>query len=241
MVLVYIDEYHFYQPKRSSSLRKGITPPGTPNVKKVVRFADALGLDLASVRHVFDLEQPPCIPNSATNDLLPVCSGSDSFISGDENSTTFTAEQPPTTVYTARFLQPSASSSFMHRVLQDNICLENATIDNNVLSGFIKVKNISFHKQVKIRVTYNSWFSFLDSDASYVSGFCDGVTDRFSFSILIPPNLSEASKIQFAIHFCTDSGEEFWDSNMGQNYVYDITKSHDAPLISNRPAKEIIY
>ena len=54
--------------KRSTSLKSYKTPPGTPK-RKMVRFADALGLDLESVRHILNLEAPPRIPQSATKDL----------------------------------------------------------------------------------------------------------------------------------------------------------------------------
>lgn len=49
--------------RRSSSLKSGKTPPGTPCRKKIVRFADALGLDLAEVRSFLD--EIPNVPKSA--------------------------------------------------------------------------------------------------------------------------------------------------------------------------------
>lgn len=48
---------------RCSSLKTGKTPPGTPGTKKIVRFADALGLDLTAVKTFMD--EIPKIPNSA--------------------------------------------------------------------------------------------------------------------------------------------------------------------------------
>lgn len=55
--------------KRSTLLKMNETPPRTPSHKKVVRFADALGLDLESVRHILNLEAPPKIPGTALKDL----------------------------------------------------------------------------------------------------------------------------------------------------------------------------
>ncbi len=55
--------------KRSTSLKTYKTPPGTPHRKKGVRFADALGLDLESVRHILNIEAPPKIPATALKDL----------------------------------------------------------------------------------------------------------------------------------------------------------------------------
>ncbi|XP_008486315.1 glycogen-binding subunit 76A-like, partial [Diaphorina citri] len=54
--------------RRSSSLRSGKTPPGTPASKKFVRFADVLGLDLADVRTYLD--EIPSVPQSAYEDLV---------------------------------------------------------------------------------------------------------------------------------------------------------------------------
>jgi len=53
--------------RRCSSLKTGKTPPGTPGRKKIVRFADVLGLDLADVKTFLD--EIPTIPKSAFEDL----------------------------------------------------------------------------------------------------------------------------------------------------------------------------
>lgn len=52
---------------RASSVKSCKTPPGSPGRKKVVRFADTLGLDLEDIRHF--MKDPPTIPDSALNDL----------------------------------------------------------------------------------------------------------------------------------------------------------------------------
>ena len=53
--------------RRCSSLKTGKTPPGTPGRKKIVRFADMMGLDLADVRTFMD--EIPKVPTSAYEDL----------------------------------------------------------------------------------------------------------------------------------------------------------------------------
>lgn len=64
------EEYEVERPRvrRCSSLKTGKTPPGTPGRKKIVRFADVLGLDLADVRTFLD--EVPKIPKSAYEDLI---------------------------------------------------------------------------------------------------------------------------------------------------------------------------
>jgi len=57
------EEFVRHRIQRSTSLKSGKTPPGTPGRKKIVRFADALGLDLADVRTFLD--EIPNVPTSA--------------------------------------------------------------------------------------------------------------------------------------------------------------------------------
>ncbi|GIX78480.1 glycogen-binding subunit 76A [Caerostris extrusa] len=54
---------------RSTSLKTGKTPPGTPSRKKIVRFADVLGLDLEAIRHFVKDDDAPIVPQSAFADL----------------------------------------------------------------------------------------------------------------------------------------------------------------------------
>ncbi|CAH8638001.1 unnamed protein product [Heterobilharzia americana] len=193
------------KPKRSSSLKSSRSLSDTP-VQKAVRFADALGLDLTTVRHVFDSEAPPKIPASATLDLQ---------LDSDECIAKIGAKQ-----FGMCFAQPGAASNFIRRVLASNVCLENCHIDMQrcVLTGTIRVKSLGYEKRVHVRITYNNWITFFDTPASYVQGSYDGVTDRFSFSLVFPDTMVPGDRAQFAIRYETHTGEQFWDNNHGQNY-----------------------
>ncbi|XP_064611077.1 glycogen-binding subunit 76A-like [Liolophura sinensis] len=191
--------------RKSRSLKTNKTPPGTPHRKKVVRFADAMGLDLESVRHILNLDSPPKIPASAMKDLQ-VGLGEDRKTQGS--------------VYLAiTFPQPGASYTFVRKVLDQKVCLENAVVTDLTITGFVRVANIGFHKAVRIRYTVNGWESFYDIAASYVQNSCDGPTDRFSFSIVAPANFTVGSKMEFAISYSVND-TQYWDSNGGQNYVF---------------------
>ncbi|TPP57316.1 hypothetical protein FGIG_02240 [Fasciola gigantica] len=193
------------KPKRSSSLKSTRSPPGTPG-QKAVRFADALGLDLATVRHVFDQENPPKIPASATFDLQ---------LDSDECIAKLGAKQ-----FGLCFAQPGAASNFIRRVLNETVCLEDCHVDmpRGVLTGTIRVKSLGFEKHIAVRITYNNWVTFFDNQASYVQGSHDGATDRFSFSVIFPDTMVPGDRAQFAIRYETHTGEQFWDNNHGQNY-----------------------
>lgn len=140
--------------RKSSSLKAKKTPPGTPSRKKMVRFADALGLDLEDVRHVLNAENPPKIPASAMADLKV----------GIESDRKELGKR----FLTPCFQQPGASENFLQRVIAQKVCLENAIITDLTITGVVRVANIGFHKIVRVRYTYSKWSSYHDIMASYV-------------------------------------------------------------------------
>lgn len=202
------DEFNFPRGelRKSTSLKSNKTPPGTPRRKKVVRFADVMGLDLESVIHVLNMDSPPKIPASALADLQ-------SGIEDDRKSV-------GARLLTACFSQPSASDGFMARVCTEKVCLENAVISDLTITGIIRVANIGFHKSVQVRYTTNSWSTYHDVAASYVHSSCDGPTDRFSFSIVTPPDFSVGSRLEFAISY-TCGDVVYWDNNHNVNYLFE--------------------
>ncbi|RUS89406.1 hypothetical protein EGW08_002843 [Elysia chlorotica] len=192
--------------RKSSSLKTNKTPPGTPHRKKAVRFADAMGLDLESVRHVLNSNSPPKIPPSAMADLL-------AGLSEDR-------KEIGSKYLCPCFNQPGASDNFYQRVLGEKVCLENAIITDLTITGFVRVANISFHKSVRVRYSDNAWTTFHDIAASYVQNSCDGPTDRFSFSLVAPAYFVPGHRLEFAVSY-NAGGVEYWDSNGGVNYVFE--------------------
>lgn len=89
--------------------------------------------------------------------------------------------------------------------------------------GTVKVKNISFHKEVIVRVTWDDWKSQQDIFCTYNKAYgpatCAHVVfDTFSFKITLPPS---SKRLEFCICFRTET-QEYWDNNEGKNYT--ITK-----------------
>ncbi|VDM31224.1 unnamed protein product [Hydatigera taeniaeformis] len=192
--------------KRSSSLKSERSPDETP-CRKIVRFADTLGLDLATVRQVKDADHPPLIPASATFDLN---------LDTEKSFSSLGAKQ-----FQICFPQPGASPIFMHRVLNSYVCLENARVDSSrgLLTGTIRVKSVGFEKKVAVRITYDNWSTFFEIPASYVQDSHDGTTDRFSFCAVFPSSMVANDRAQFAIRYETHSGVTYWDNNLGENYT----------------------
>ncbi|XP_050512758.1 glycogen-binding subunit 76A isoform X2 [Diabrotica virgifera virgifera] len=222
-----VEELEEKQPrvKRSTSLKTGKTPPGTPGQKKYVRFADALGLDLADVRTFMD--EIPKIPTSAYEDLVNA-DLSDS--SSDSNLSTLLSrvELKPQKYLLPMFQQPASLPNFLDLVREYNVCLENVYVDDPILlslKGTVRVRNLDFHKSVYIRYSLDSWDTFADIQATYVDNSCDGFSDKFTF-LLYAHTLSIGQKLQLACRFqCR--GCQFWDNNKGVNYCFQcLPASH---------------
>ena len=202
------EEFNFNKAglRKSSSLKTNKTPPGTPHRKKIVRFADALGLDLESVRHVVNTDAPPKIPASAMKDLK---------VGLEEDR-----QSIGNRFLTACFQQPGASETFLQTVMAQKVCLENAVVTNLTITGVVRVANVGFHKFVRIRYSTNKWVTFHDIMGSYVQNSCDGPTDRFSFSLVAPADFGLHSRLECAISYtCAD--KTYWDNNNGANYVFE--------------------
>lgn len=195
--------------RRCSSLKTGKTPPGTPGRKKMVRFADVLGLDLADVKTFMD--EIPVIPKSAYDDLTE-CD---------------VASSPPVRApprLGALTLVPlfQLPSDFNEKLGKLNVCMESARVCDGVhvtVCGSVRVRNLDFHKTVHVRYTMNNWRTYTDLQANYVQGSCDGFSDRFQF-VLYAPAILSGQRLQVAVRFQC-KGQQFWDNNAGTNYCFD--------------------
>uniref|UniRef100_A0A182JBG9 CBM21 domain-containing protein n=1 Tax=Anopheles atroparvus TaxID=41427 RepID=A0A182JBG9_ANOAO len=213
--------------RRCSSLKTGKTPPGTPGRKKIVRFADVLGLDLTDVRTFMD--EVPKVPQSAFEDL-----------------TILQATEPPVPelslgpkadrVLVPLFQQPGALPCFLDRVREKQINLENAAVTDPItltITGTVRVRNLDFHKSVYVRYTLDNWRSYADLQAVYAENSCDGFSDKFSFT-LHGNSVQVGQRIEMAVRFhCR--GEQFWDNNYDTNYVFQcLPITQPTPMISSR-------
>lgn len=201
-------EFECLAVRRSTSLKTYKTPPGTPHRKKEVRFADALGLDLESIRHIINSSEPPIVPVSATRHLKVDSNGSSSL-------------QTRRRLLHPCFPQPGLSANFAARVTERRVALHSFRADYDVISGTVCVANIAYEKRVSVRYTFDSWESFSDVTATYVDGSNTGTTDLFRFSIQLPDSTGmKCSYVEFSLMFVAGT-EVYWDSNFGSNYRVD--------------------
>lgn len=213
--------------RRCSSLKTGKTPPGTPGRKKIVRFADVLGLDLADVRTFLD--EVPKIPKSAYEDLDVTLLPSQQAI----------IPSPIDKVLVPLFQQPGCLPGFVERLKDCQVCLESATVTDPVnltITGIVRVRNLDFHKSVHVRFSTDSWRTFSDMTANYVENSCDGFSDKFSF-MLFGNSFQVGQRLELALRFSA-KGEQFWDNNYGANYSFQCLpcSARPSPII---PAAEV--
>lgn len=199
--------------RRCSSLKTGKTPPGTPGRKKIVRFADVLGLDLADVKTFLD--EIPTIPKSAFEDLEIL-----------ESEPPLQLGPKSDKLLMPLFQQPGGLATFLDAVREKQVSLENAAVSDNInqtISGSVRVRNLDFHKSVHIRYSLDGWRSYADLQANYVENSCDGFSDKFTF-VLFGNSLHVGQRLEFAVRFQC-KGQQFWDNNYGANYCFQCLPS----------------
>ncbi len=173
--------------------------------KKKVSFADDLGYCLTQVRIMTEASDSP--PRLKPEILSTLAQGAMAGVT----------EIPPLVL---TFKQPASDYlAFREKLNRDSVSLENVILKDYNLLGTVKVKNISFEKNVKVRCTFDSWESSSDIAAQYVPSQCgeENPFDTFSFQISVPPNFDVHKKVQFCVCF-EANGQQFWDNNNGENY-----------------------
>ncbi|GBM57032.1 Glycogen-binding subunit 76A [Araneus ventricosus] len=208
---------------RSTSLKTGKTPPGTPSRKKIVRFADVLGLDLEDVRHIISGDLPN-VPSSAFSDLVlpdedlpPKCTPSTTLeLTGIPQGSWENIQQGAVglnTIYPL-FDIPGQQHDFIDRVRNNGICLENVIISDFNVQCTCRVMNWGFNKKVVARYSMDNWKSSQDINASYVSDSSKDGMDSFAFNIFLS---QQRCNVEFALRY-TVNGRDYWDNNSGKNY-----------------------
>ncbi|XP_012718727.2 protein phosphatase 1 regulatory subunit 3C [Fundulus heteroclitus] len=185
----------------------------TPIKNRRVVFADSLGFSLAAVR-VFSHEEDQ-------RDLgpLPSLQGLGSM-TGDGYSCTVSTCCPGTRLKLG-FPQPSLDfQAFRAKLAESMVTLESCSVSEQALQGSARVRNLSFQKDVRVRITFDSWGSYRDVPCTYLQKRFGGPqTDIFEFDIAVPKVLDAKRKIEFCLMYLPGGHREpFWDNNNGENY-----------------------
>lgn len=190
--------------------------------EKRVVFAESVGLSLTAVR-VFSEAEDQC-----DLDLLPSLQELGSMTEVSYSCTVSTC--CPGTQLELGFPQPSADfQAFRAKLAESMVTLENCSVTEQALQGTVRVKNIGFQKDVRVRITFDSWQSYRDIPCTYLEKRYGGPqTDIFEFDIAIPKVLDAKKKIEFCLRYLPGGhSTPYWDNNCGQNYcIFVRVNSH---------------
>lgn len=185
-----------------SPLQQAETEREHGKAKKQVSFADHKGLALAVVKIFSEFDDPIDIPLSIKQ-LFASALG----VPEEEDKLVLDFKQP-----SADYLQ------FRQRLEEDSVCLEHCVLKDRAIAGTIKVKNLSYEKAVKVRITFDTWKSHTDVDSQYVKDtYLGSEWDTFSFEVNLPAQVEPHEHVEFAVFYVVN-GNMYWDSNHGQNY-----------------------
>lgn len=191
-----------------------------PIKNKRVMFADSYGLSLTAVRVFSDEEEQSDL------DLLPSLQDLGSMTEDGYSCTVSTC--CPGTQLKLGFPQPSADfQAFRAKLAKSMVTLENCSVNEQALHGTMRVRNISFQKDVRVRITFDSWQSYRDVPCTYLQKRFGGPqTDIFEFDIALPKVLDAKKNIEFCLFYLpAGHSEPFWDNNNGENYNITVCVS----------------
>uniref|UniRef100_A0A3Q3LD25 Protein phosphatase 1 regulatory subunit 3G n=1 Tax=Mastacembelus armatus TaxID=205130 RepID=A0A3Q3LD25_9TELE len=196
-------------PAYPAALLDGVS---TSNESKRVKFADSMGLNLASVKHFSSLEEPQ-IPSK-------VLSRHKSFPPPQQDLINDLCQNFKSSLDTDRLLACFPEPQETERRVQHlRVCLEKVTVTQFDVRGQIRVLTGCTDKEVGVRYTFNDWLSYVDAQALPAAAEQPGYAgERFNFTVYTPPFMDPSLAVHFAIYLKSEEGE-FWDNNEGKNYT----------------------
>lgn len=92
------------------------------------------------------------------------------------------------------------------------VVLDKAFKSTNTFYGNILIKNLAYHKQVKVRYSFNQWETFSEVDAIYSHQLTNKLENwTFSVPIILP------CQISFIVYYIVD-GITYFDNNFSRYY-----------------------
>ncbi|CAF2904551.1 unnamed protein product [Rotaria sp. Silwood2] len=206
--------------------------------KKVVRFADMLGLDLESVRYMTPPDQSPdpfiqeCIRNkleqlwlvkSQPNILStsPCPFDLANIINRSSSSAFINTSKKSTNQYYLVSKYFTSPKNIIQLIYERQIMLECLYTKDSIAYGTVRVHNRAHKGRVFARISENDWKTFEDIYAMHSMNYPNNNTDTFTFEIHLGKydnNTKVPKQIYFAICLQTNN-QEFWDNNCGWNYA----------------------
>uniref|UniRef100_A0A4W3GK09 CBM21 domain-containing protein n=1 Tax=Callorhinchus milii TaxID=7868 RepID=A0A4W3GK09_CALMI len=173
-----------------------------------VHFADRLGLDLVEVKFFEKFELSDYLGPSEVD--LPKPEDFEFHI-------------------VPEFALPADLAQLLEKVRAQMVELESVeTVEGDPLSiqGLVRVLNLDFVKTVHIRASLDSWATYYDYPAEYVSDQADTHTNLFRFRLsFVPPFVRDGARFEFAARYEVPEGVH-WANNAGRNYSVPLHGIH---------------
>ncbi len=206
--------------------------------KKMVRFADSVGRELAEVQYIQSLTDDDSNVFSFVKNNLYIPKAFNSEYKPWSFDVALTSKQLYDNLIPRRFFclyrQPNSEHPdvYLHEIWKSQIKLEHADVrlkssstSEQYLYGTLWVTNAGFWKNVTIKYSFNRWLNTYEYEARHRCHSNDFRNiDQFEFSIDIP---SDVDRIDFVLRYHVN-GQEHWDNNEGKNYTIE-TESASTP------------
>ena len=200
-----------------STKRRPSSMPGTPTYSKAVHFDS----HLEHVRHFLQVDRPLAV--SAGSSPVEAYESEAEFPFGSDEEG---RSRGPPYAWEIRLTNfPTEIDS--RKALP--VCVEKIYLssDNCQLIGTIAVQNLSFHKLVVARFTFDYWKTTSEVVAEYNADVRrrqnDG-SDRFNFVLKLADQANLENRTLFFCVRYTVNGQDFWDNNSSMNYQVDFSK-----------------
>jgi hypothetical protein len=121
-------------------------------------------------------------------------------------------------IYSLNFNQPASDYvKFREKIENKFVSLENVLLNRFQLNGTIKVKNLSFHKNVFVRCSFNKWKTYYDYPAQFVPS--DNYTVSSTFSS--PTSHSSASAVFYGHSSPINSNANYYHTKANLHKEFD--------------------
>ncbi len=212
--------------------------------KKMVRFADSVGRELAQVQYIqlsTDEDGAKELSFLKNNLYVPKSSPFEHKPWSFDVALTSKSDTPIPRRFFCLFRQPSSEHPdiYLHEIWKSQIKLEHADIrlksfstGEQFLYGTCWVTNASYWKNVTVKYSFNRWMNTYEYEARYLCHSNDFRNiDQFEFSIDIP---NDVDRIDFVLRYSVN-GQEHWDNNEGKNYTLETESASIPPTTISLP------
>ncbi|CAF3704075.1 unnamed protein product [Rotaria sordida] len=211
--------------------------------KKVVRFADMLGLDLESIRYMTP-------PDQSANSLIQECirikleqlrlaksqsnllSSSpchfdlSNILHRSSSSSSVNTSKKSTKQYCLISKYFTSPTNIIPLIYERQVMLECLHTKDSIAYGTVRVHNRTYEKRVFARISGNDWETFQDIQGWHSMTYPNDNTDTFTIEIRLE-KYDDDTKVPKQIYFaiCLEANsQELWDDNFGRNYVLDVVE-----------------